>query len=307
MKQLFKTKNGVTPIEQIVFFRGDSIMQIDQFGKYVDVYKTEDQFTISKADFEKAKSIFTDPEISLVGNQVIFKEGKNKVKFSVVDFEDTTLKIDIDGDFVELPEHFYETINKAANFAAVNDKRLILNGININKDYVVATNSYKLYKTKLNDMDIEEININRDVVSLLENMKAIRQVDGHTTFTNKNKDKFLLLKEVDGDYPKIQSIIDFTKEHKLIKFNKSEIEKALSVADKLDIEKVKLTNNKITSYRSNIEFEQDIDLDINIEIILNVKTLKGSLISGELGYKGDKEALITINGDELSLVLPLRA
>lgn len=306
MKQLFKTKIGATPIEQVVFFGGETVTQIDQFGKYVDTFKTEEKFVISKVDLEKAKSIFTNPKIKVSGTQVIFKEGKNKVKFLTVAFEDTTIEIDFKGEFKDLHEDFYETIKKAVQYSGNGDVRKILNGVNISKDKVSSTNSFKLYSAVLEGMDVKDININRDVVSLLEGMKSINQSDHATTFTNENKDKFLILREFHDSYPDISSLTKVPEGFERVKFDNRGLEDALTVAIKLGVEKIQLSNNKITSYKSEIEFEQDIDMDINISIVLSVKTIKGALISGELSYKDSRNLLAVSNGHEISIVLPLR-
>lgn len=312
MKQLFKTKIGITPIEQAVFFQDGLVKQIDNHGVYMDKTDIKGQFTISKFEFEKLKSIFNKPEVEIKGNEVIFKENKNKVILKQVNHTDVTDNyLIINEDVVKtLPENFYEVMVKASNYASDNDKRVILNGVNINNGAIRATNSFKAYKANM-DIDLPEINVPKALISNLNGMSKYvvvksEQDDYKVVFANKDLSKQILLREYEGVFPNLDGFIDNIVDFKKIDVNKPELEEALDIALKLGVDQVKITHNKIESKNSNIAFEMEIMFGVDFEIILNTRMLKDAFVNGEVFVKGSLERIISQNQHEKSLVLPLR-
>lgn len=248
-------------------------------------------------------------------------------EYPLINFEGVGKEIIIDSLKIK------ELIKNISYAAADNDKRLILNGVNLKasegKLSVTATNSFRLAQEIINinsniEFDITILsknlkdflpnNIKGDVKIIIEDSKIISQ----------NENTTISSKLIDGVYPEVKKLIpiSFSKE---LKIDKKTIEEALEKtivisSDNKKVIKLTLDNSflKLESKKSEIG-DTEVKLDnINyngekIEIAFNSNFLKDALnkIDGEilLMFNDSQKPFVikSLNQPELiQLILPHR-
>lgn len=162
----------------------------------------------------------------------------------------------------------------ACNYSAKTDKKPVLTGVFIGRNYIGATDSFSGY--------FKEIESNANITLPVEFISLLSGADGEIEISsNKNNakmqvgDSTVIGRLLDGEYPALENIASYqTKtETKNIEFNVKEFLKLISFAsDEKDF--VILSNNKF-KIDGLIPFEAELkDFDLDREMIFAVSYLK---------------------------------
>ena len=251
----------------------------------------------------------------------------NKEEYPTINFETIGKELIIDSKIIK------SLINNVSFAASENDKRIILNGVNLRlKDrflIVTATNSFRLAQEKI------EINsdIEFDITILSKNLKEFIpkefngdfkiNVNDSKIITN-NNNTIISSKLIDGVYPNIEKLIPLEFKY-VLEVNSNEminlIEKATIVSDEANkIIKLTINSNKIIMESKKNEIgntvvEMDNHTWNNKEftIILNADFFKKSIskFKGEISisFNGPYEPVVIkgkSNANLLQLILPFR-
>lgn len=276
-------------------------------GKLYQWDKSKSIFTITNTDIQdefcldqKGMSLFLsfkNPEITL-GNTLVVKSGKMKANIKLVDEKLLLPSNEYTSDFTVN----IEKLKTANNFVAKNDKRIVLTGVNINKNYIASTDNFSMYKTEcVSDCNIT---IASEFIKELPNQK------GDITFkVNANsisctiEDVTYIGRLIAGKYPDVSRI--YTYEGNIINLNKSTFDILKYSNDKSDC--LHIERNKLTLNGEN-DIEIEIDLDMDVDIWFNCEKLENAIknVSSEnleIFYNGTLKPII-INKE--IMVLPVK-
>ena len=277
-------------------------------GKLYQWDKHQPVFTISNTNIKEEFCLdeqqmklflkFNNPEITL-GSALNVKSGKAKATIKLTESQLVLPNLEFTN---ELTVNI-DALKLANNFVAKDDVRPILTGVNINNNYIAATDSYSMFKhecksdcnvTIAGDF-IKEISHAKGDITFKVNDKAIScEIDG-TTYIGR-----LLA----GTYPDVARL--YSTAGDVIKVNKSDFDILNYSTNKSDY--LHIQTNKLTlSGENEIEMEIDlnhesIDIWFNVEKIANaIKNINSDIL--EIRYI-DSLRQITIN-DEI-MVLPVK-
>lgn len=233
-------------------------------------------------------------------------------EYPIISFETIGKKISIEADKLR------QLIKNVSFAAATEDKRIILNGVNLkvekNKLTATATNSFRLAKETIDiDSDVE---FNITIISknlkdfLPTNAKGLIIIDvDDSKIMTKFNSTTISSKIIDGVYPMVDKLIPIEFENKL-KIDKKELESVIDrtivVSDETKkVIKFVITNDKLTSESkrseigvSNIETNKiSYQGKPEFSIAFNAKFL------GEAINKFDGEITINFNSDQKPFVI----
>lgn len=270
--------------------------------------KDRDIFMITKVDIEdefcldqKAMDLFLkfdNPKIT-VGNTLTVKSGKTKANIKLVN---EVLSIP-NMEFTNTYKVNIDKLKIAKNFISKNTNKLILTGININNNSILATDSYSAYRHKIeNNCNITIIPYFIDI--LLKKEGEIEIKTNNNTIAFEDEQTTYIGRLLNGDYPNLDRA--FPSEGKTAIVDKKQLEKALSLSnDKNDYVCLSKNNIKIEGLNEiNIELDMDIDIEIwfVVEKLNNIiKQVNDNEIS--ILYNSNTKPIL-INGE--FLVLPVK-
>ncbi len=157
-----------------------------------------------------------------------------------------------------------DKIKTASKFISKSESRPILTGINISKDYIVATDTFSAYRTACNN-DCN-ITIASSFVKLLMNLTGEVEFKCSTNTIACEYDGTMFVGRIlEGQYPDVSIIYEDKNFDKTVKVNKEDLKNFLTYANNKN-SFVIFTENKviINDYCnvSNYNFEMEVDLPI---------------------------------------------
>lgn len=275
-------------------------------------------------------------EINTTDTDILINSDGSKTHINLLNINDYPI-INFEGFGKEIiinSDNFKKLIKNISYAAADNDKRIILNGVNIKGNngelITTATNSFRLAQEKINinsniDFDITVISknlkdflpndIKGEIKIIIEDSKIISQSE-NTTISSKL---------IDGVYPEVDKLIPVTF-NKILKINKKTLENAIEKTivisnDSKKVIKLTIENNllKLESRKSEIgDTEVKIE-NINyegekLEIAFNSQFLKDALskIEGNISlmFNGQQKPFVIkseLQPNFIQLILPHRS
>lgn len=281
-------------------------------GKLYQWDKNRDIFTISKTNIQEEFCLdqkgmdmflkFDNPEIKL-DKTLQVKSGNLKANINVCN--ETLIMPNMD--FTSTFKLSADELKIANKFVGTNEKRPILQGVNVENGRVSATDSFSAFRSKNVNVESGEhnITISSQFINSITKFKGditVKCNDNSISF--EVEDVIYIGKLLAGNYPNLSKL--FIKNSNNMKFSKKELKDLLSYSnDKKDV--VIFENNKLTIKGDNV-FEVDIDLDINCKICVQLERLMNviSCIDDEeitISYEDGARPLYI---NEQYLVLPIK-
>ena len=280
-------------------------------------------------------------EISIEKNKALIKAEGSESTINLMDHKEyPTIGFETIGKILVIDTEAINSLIKNVSFAtAENDKRIILNGVNLRSEkshlIATATNSFRLaQETVETDSDVDF-----DITILSKNLKdfipsnadgpiEINVNDSQIITTHKNTT--IVSKLIDGVYPDIQKAIPSSFNH-ILSINSKELiatlDKAIIISEEGTNKVVRMTINKeklvieskkkeignTTTSTTDFEWRSKEEKD-NYVIALNAQYLKDAVskFSGTVvvGFNSNQQPLVIkgkSNSHLLQLVLPHRA
>lgn len=281
-------------------------------GKLYQWDKNRDIFTISNTDIQEEFCLdqkgmdmflkFDNPEIKL-DKTLQVKSGNLKANINVCN--ETLIMPNMD--FTSTFKLSADELKIANKFVGTNEKRPILQGVNVENGRVSATDSFSAFRSKNINVESGEhnITISSQFINSITKFKGditVKCNDNSISF--EVEDVIYIGKLLAGNYPNLSKL--FIKNSNNMKFSKKELKDLLSYSnDKKDV--VIFENNKLTIKGDNV-FEVDIDLDINCKICVQLERLMNviSCIDDEeitISYEDGSRPLYI---NDQYLVLPIK-
>ena len=185
----------------------------------------EKSFAITDSTLQAIIKLQPDVEVKLNEKSIVATSKKGKYTGKYVDMNFAAPNMNYENSYpVDL-----DVLNKAANFSAVNDKKPVLTGVNINTcGDVVATDSFKVYFYK-GDNESSDTNSITISASLIKVANSI--FDNKLLFINYNKNSVAFNYEnitvvgrlLEGNYPSLANIFKMLENATKQNLSKEEI------------------------------------------------------------------------------------
>lgn len=312
---------------QINLFKGNRLYS---FNKGVDVIivcqlsdvNFENDFAIDSKSFDLIKK-FSNPDLELIGNELIVKEGKKK-------FKTKTFKADLPefntSNLTEFSVN-YESLKIARKFTSNKDIRPVLTAINLKENgNIYATDSFVLYRNSItdysNDDNIKSINIPNTFVDILE-----KPTDDNINIKFNNScvmakfDNLIYIgRLIMGDFPKLSRSLRNSGGNS-VKYDLTELKSNIEFANNVGTSKenngniiCRLKNNQIRCYGAseyeneidNISYDEDFDLSIVIDKIVLLLSVIKNTNNIELKFGGSFTPIICENDNQTIVITPIR-
>ena len=256
------------------YFKEGKLYQWDEGREIYLISPTEiqEEFCLDKNGMDTFLK-FQNPTITL-GSNLVVKSGKTKANIKLYSEQLNLPELD----FIQSFKVDVDKLKVASKFVDKTGNRPILTGVNINDGFIVATDSYAMYRTTC------EAACNLIVSTAF--IKAISHLNGELEFNCNDK---VIACEVDGvtyigrlltgNYPDTKKLLDGAREKEL-KFSKQELKSFLSYANgKAGF--IIFSNNKLvindTPVKDKVDFETELELPIDITICVDLEKLSNAI------------------------------
>ena len=290
----FIVSNGNLSIKESIQF--DNNTQVEVSGKVLISGK------IFKDVIKKQSDVIT---ISVEGNLMNITSNNSKVQINLLDItEYPTISFDGEGKEVVIEANTLNEIIKNVSFAAAeNDKRIILNGVNLiakeGKLKASATNSYRLAQSIVNIESNTEFNI----TILSKNLKDFYptnakgqlkiNVDDNKIVT-KYESSTIVSKLIDGVYPEVEKLIPTSFESE-VKIDSKHLIDLIERATVISEESQKVVKLSINNSELTLESKRKEIGDSSV----SSNSFKSETTNYSIAFNGQflKEALSKFNGE----------
>ena len=333
-------------------------------GIFFQVEENEIKVTSSNGNLSIKKIIKTNEEIKIIEPGVFLVPGKlfievlkkhgNEIKikkmngnlsiksvenesfinlFDELEYPNISFEINNNKEFLIEKEILKKAINNVSFASAENDKRIILNGVNLKSSNgfleLSATNSYRLAYEKIkinNDLEFNISILSRDLKNFINNesQKTIKINVENSKIITSFENTYMALQIIDGIYPDVKNLIpqDFSKE---IKIDKKLLDDLINRVMVMSSENNKVVVLSVNQEKLSLKTEKnEIGKTISetklfdyigeeFEITFNLQFLKDAINIFEgnisLSFNGNQEPFVIkseTNDNLIQLVLPHR-